>query len=158
MRPLLARVLVLLGIMLCPEFLPAAQPQSQDEIAGELQDVVSSWASAWQSQFDEVYLMHYHKDFKPDGFKSIEEWKNFRHERVMQPENITILLSGFELKEVKEEQATVWFWLEYSRPDYADRTHKELQLRKDGQIWMIERERNLSVVKLALPKKAQNGQ
>ncbi|MES2606896.1 MAG: hypothetical protein V4603_18350 [Pseudomonadota bacterium] len=118
----------------------------------ELRDVVTSWASAWQSQLDDVYLLHYHPDYKPEGFNSPTEWRAARRTRLKDPANIRINLREFEVIATRDNsRALVRFWLFYSRPGYADQTRKEMELRKFGQIWLIASERNLEVTKLAPP-------
>lgn len=134
----------------------AAEPLPQSNPDGalmlELRDVVTSWASAWQSQLDDVYLLHYHPDFKPEGFKSVAEWQASRRNRVRDPANIQIGLSDFSVVAARDNnRAIVRFWLLYSRPGYADKTRKEMELRKLGQIWLIASEHNLEVTKLAPP-------
>ena len=124
---------------------------AREKLQSELRSVLSSWASAWQSQLDEVYFLHYHPDFVPEGFATLEAWKASRRARVTDPDNISIALKEFELVETHGDTAVVRFWLMYSRPGYADRTRKEIQLRLQGHIWMIEKEHNLAVTKLAPP-------
>lgn len=133
---------------------PAVQAQSNadDALKLELRDVITSWASAWQSQLDDVYLLHYHPDFRPEGFKSIDDWKANRRGRLKDPANIRIDLREFSVVAARDSnRAIVRFWLLYSRPGYADQTRKEMELRKLGQIWLIASERNLEVIKLAPP-------
>jgi len=120
------------------------QPGVREQLQSDLRDVISSWAGAWQSQFDDVYLLHYHPDFKSEGFASQAAWQQFRRSRVKDPGTINIALKEFELIESHGDTAVVRFWLTYSRPGYADRTHKEMQLRLQGHIWKIEREHNLA--------------
>lgn len=127
------------------------EAKAREQLKSDLRDVISSWASAWQSQFDDVYLLHYHPQFKPEGFASLDAWQRFRRSQVKDPGTINIDLTEFELVEAHEDAAVVRFWLTYSRPGYADRTHKEMQLRLQGHIWMIEKEHNLAVSKLAPP-------
>jgi hypothetical protein len=122
---------------------------AREKLQSDLRSVLSSWASAWQSQLDEVYFLHYHPDFKPEGFATLEAWKASRRARVTDPDNISIALKEFELVETHGDTAVVRFWLMYSRPGYADRTRKEMQLRLQGHIWMIEKEHNLAVTRMA---------
>jgi hypothetical protein len=124
---------------------------TEEQLMAELRGVVTSWASAWQSQFDDVYLMHYHPDFKPDDFASRQDWIAQRRARIRAPGDITISLRDFSVVAHDDGTALVRFWLHYSRPGYADDTHKEMLLEKTGQIWQIKREHNIAVVKKAAP-------
>ncbi len=151
-------LLVVQGLCLCggsqtlaADEAKTAEARVRQQLQSDLRDVISSWAGAWQSQFEDVYLLHYHPEFKPEGFASVEAWRKFRRTRVTDPGTINIALKEFELVETHGDTAVVRFWLTYSRPGYADRTHKEMGLRLQGHIWMIEREHNLEVVKLAAP-------
>ena len=47
---------------------------------------------------------------------------------------------------MSEAEATVEFWLQYARGNYADDTHKQLKLKLDGDRWLILVERNLELV------------
>jgi hypothetical protein len=127
------------------------EDKEREQLQSDLRAVLGSWASAWQSQFDDVYLLHYHPDFLPEDFVSLEAWKAARRARVKDPGTISIALKEFELVAARGDTAFVKFWLIYSRPGYADRTHKEMKLRLQGHIWMIEREHNLQVIKLPPP-------
>ncbi len=124
---------------------------AEEQLMAELRGVVTSWASAWQSQFDDVYLMHYHPDFKPEDFASRQDWVAQRRTRIRDPGDINISLRDFSMVTHDADTALVRFWLHYSRPGYADDTHKEMLLEKMGQIWQIKRERNITVTKLAAP-------
>lgn len=158
---------VLHGTAVCaqgglPEAIPAQQAASGQQVVGpvdsteeqlvaELRGVVTSWASAWQSQFDDVYLLHYHPDFKPEDFANRQDWVAQRRTRIRDPGDIDISLRDFSLVAHDDNTALVRFWLHYSRPGYADDTHKEMLLEKMGQIWQIKREHNITVVKQAAP-------
>jgi hypothetical protein len=148
MKALLQASWLIISCLSAGYALPADNPQDAMQVLeDETRAVITSWASAWQSQLDDVYLLHYHPDFVPEtGSRS--EWETLRRRRLMDPEEISIGLREFELVKSSESEALVRFWLVYSRPDYADRTHKEITLRKNGQLWQITRERNLEVTRL----------
>ena len=117
------------------------------QVEEETREVITSWASAWQSQLDDVYLLHYHPEFSPEAGNR-ESWEALRRRRILEPEEIPIGLRDFELSNYDAAQVQVRFWLVYTRPGYADRTHKEITLGKNGRIWQILRERNLEVIRL----------
>jgi hypothetical protein len=132
--------------------IPEADAAAQEAaLKVELRDVITSWASAWQSQLDDVYLLHYHSNFKPEGFASRDAWTASRRSQVKDPADIRISLREFAVVAHDSDTALVRFWLAYSRPGYADRTHKEMLLQKERQIWRISREHNIEVVREALP-------
>lgn len=124
---------------------------AEELLALQLRNLVTSWASAWQSQLDEIYLLHYHPDFVADGFGTRADWEASRRQRLLEPGSINIALREFELVQAGASEALVRFRLDYSRPGYADTTWKELQLARNGELWQILRERNLAVERLAAP-------
>lgn len=132
---------------------PAAGPDlsPEERMVLQLRNLVTSWASAWQSQLDDIYLLHYHPAFEPDGFASRADWEASRRARLVEPGSISIGLREFELVQADAASAIVRFRLDYSRPGYADRTWKELHLALNGELWQILRERNLAVERLPAP-------
>ena len=131
---------------------PDADAAAQEEaLKVELRDVITSWASAWQSQLDDVYLLHYHSNFKPEGFANRDAWTAKRRSQIKDPADIRISLREFVVVAHDDDTALVRFWLAYGRPGYADRTHKEMLLQKEGQIWRISREHNIEVIREAPP-------
>lgn len=138
----------------CQPVSTATEPDAaaqEEALKLELRDVITSWASAWQSQFDDVYLLHYHSNFKPEGFADRDAWIANRRSSLKDPADISISLREFSVVSHDSDTALVRFWLAYSRPDYADRTHKEMLLQKEGQIWRISREHNIDVIREAPP-------
>lgn len=128
-----------------------ARLEAEELLAVELRGVITSWASAWQSQLDDVYLLHYHPDFKPEGFSTRQAWIENRRARIQNPADITITLSEFALITHDDTTALVRFWQHYRRPGYADDTNKEMLLQKSGQIWQIKQEHNIEVVRRSPP-------
>lgn len=143
-----------------PDAIEGENEQSSEEISAEspeerlelqLRNLVTSWASAWQSQLDDIYLLHYHPLFEPEGVASREDWEASRRARLVEPGSISIGLREFELVQGDATSATVRFRLDYSRPGYADQTWKQLVLARNGELWQILRESNLSVVRVPAP-------
>ena len=125
----------------------AAEGQDTD-VETQLRNVVTSWASAWQSGRDDIYLLHYHPDFVPQYLASREAWEAQRRERITELGEISISLREFSLESLEGGTAVVHFTLNYRRPGYADRTRKALHLKLNGHLWQILREINLSVERL----------
>lgn len=131
---------------------PGANDMSPEEqLTLQLRNLVTSWASAWQSQLDDIYLLHYHPLFEAEGFASRADWEASRRNRLVEPGSISIGLREFELLEWGESTAMVRFRLDYSRPGYADRTWKQLLLARNGELWQILRENNLAVERVPEP-------
>ncbi len=128
-----------------------AELSPEQQLLLQLRNLVTSWASAWQSQLDEIYLLHYHPDFVAEDFASREDWEASRRARLVEPGAISIGLRDFELVQSDRSSAVVRFRLDYSRPGYADQTWKELQLARNGELWQILRERNLAVQRMPVP-------
>jgi len=117
----------------------------------EIRDVITSWASAWQSQMNDLYLLHYSPAFEPEGFTTIALWEAARRARLQDPEHIDISLRGLEFVTLEETRARIRFWLKYARPGYADETRKEMLLEKSSGVWRIRSEHNMQVRRLAAP-------
>jgi hypothetical protein len=128
-----------------------AATSEDDQIELELRNVISSWASAWQSQLDDIYLLHYHPDFQPEAGITREAWEDTRRSRILDPEYIRITLREFSLLEIGPSSAVVNFTLNYTSPGYADRTRKQIELGLNAQLWQILRETNLNVQHLPAP-------
>ena len=116
----------------------------------QLRNVVTSWASAWQSGRDDIYLLHYHPEFVPEYLPSREAWEAQRRERITELGEISISLREFSLESLGPDKAEVRFTLNYRRDDYADRTRKALHLKLNGHLWQIVREVNLSVERVPI--------
>jgi hypothetical protein len=161
-------LLLLLGVLMAPalpaqelkepalaaveeEAAPEPETDPEEERVLLLRNFVASWASAWQSQFDDIYLLHYHPDFMAEGFSTRAEWEASRRSRLVEPGSIRIGLREFELVQSDSSSALLRFRLDYSRPGYADETWKELQLARNGELWQILRERNLAVQHVSAP-------
>lgn len=118
------------------------------DLEAQLRNVVTSWASAWQSGRDDVYFLHYHPGFVAEGFPTRDDWESRRRERILEPEDISISLREFSMQQLGDDLADVRFTLTYRRPGYADRTHKSLLMKRSGGLWQILREVNLVVERL----------
>jgi hypothetical protein len=136
----------LLPLFLCCASAMAAEGETALE--SQLRNVVTSWASAWQSGRDDVYFLHYHPGFVAEDFPTREAWESRRRERILEPEDINISLREFSLQLLGDDLADVRFTLTYRRPGYADRTRKSLLMKRNGELWQILREVNLVVERL----------
>lgn len=144
-RVLAAVFLGLLGFCPLPAAVGAESEGAAADVAAQLRNVVTSWASAWQSGRYDIYLLHYHPDFVPEYLDSREAWEAQRRERITELGEISISLREFSLESLEAETAVVHFTLNYRRSGYADRTRKAMHLKLNGHLWQILREINLSV-------------
>jgi len=109
--------------------------------------VINGWVAAWQEGRFEDYLATYHRDFVPTYQDSYELWLEQRRFRIQGVPGISLSFDRFEFIDMSETEATVEFWLQYARGNYADDTHKQLQHKLDGDRWLIFVERNLELIR-----------
>jgi hypothetical protein len=124
---------------------PAAKAEA-DLQKQELQEVISSWASAWQSQLEDVYFLHYHPDYRPEGYANVSAWRKVKGALIRKPQEISINLHDFAVVGTEAGIARVQFWLDFAKPGYSDKTKKEIVLKQEGQLWLIAKETNLQVI------------
>lgn len=120
---------------------------TEEDIFDSIDTVINGWVAAWQEGRFEDYLATYHSDFVPYYQDSYELWLEQRRSRIQGVTGISLSFDRFEFIDVSETEATVEFWLEYTRGNYADDTHKQLQLILDGDRWLILVERNLELIR-----------
>jgi len=119
---------------------------TEEDIFDSIDTVISGWVAAWQEGRFEDYLAAYHKDFVPYYHESYELWLEQRRTRIQGVTGISLSFDRLEFIDMSEAEATVEFWLQYARGNYADDTHKQLKLKLDGDRWLILVERNLELV------------
>ncbi len=122
-------------------------PQQIDEIARFL----AEWLTAWQNQDADEYFRYYEPAYKPDFMASAEQWRNERIEKINRPTRIVLRMDQLEILAGDDDSVRVQLVLEYHSTHYADRTLKEIELRK-GQsgAWLIAQEKNKEVEPLPL--------
>ena len=103
-------------------------------------EAVSLWARAWSSQDVEGYLSAYAPSFRPANGASRTQWERGRRERVAAPQRIDVQVTGLEVELETSRTARVVFSQRYESDTMADRVRKTLQLVRDGERWLIERE------------------
>jgi CubicO group peptidase (beta-lactamase class C family) len=107
-----------------------------------IEDAVRIWAKAWANQDVSAYLGAYADDFVPEGGKDLTNWKTLRRSRLTKPRFIEIALTDLVI-EPRDGGAVARFLQAYRADTYADKTSKELALRKTVKGWRIVRERAL---------------
>lgn len=104
------------------------------------------WATAWSDQDVEKYLSFYSDDFIPSGGLSYDEWLAQRRERLQRPDDITVTLTDFDLREETDGLLQLEVIQDYHSERYSDRTRKLFDLRRRSDSWIIERERSLELI------------
>jgi hypothetical protein len=139
-------------------FTPPVQPPAvatraaftQEQIDG-IARFLAEWLTAWQNQDVNDYFRHYEPGFKPDSMASAEEWRNDRIVKINRPQRIVLRMDQLEILAGNDDSVRVQLVLEYHSTHYADRTVKEIELRKaDSGDWLIAEERNREVVPMPL--------
>ncbi len=121
--------------------------QQIDEIARFL----AEWLTAWQNQDVDDYFRHYEPAYKPDFMASASEWRNDRIEKINRPQRIVLRMDEMQILTGDDDSVRVHLVLEYHSTHYADRTVKEIQLRKGTSgDWLIAQEKNTEVEPLPL--------
>jgi hypothetical protein len=123
---------------------------TQDQIDG-IARFLAEWLTAWQNQDVNDYFRHYEPGYKPDFMASSEEWRNDRVAKINRPQRIVLRMDQLEILAGNDNNVRVQLVLEYHSTHYADRTVKEIELRKAASgDWLIAQERNREVVPMPL--------
>lgn len=116
-------------------------PQAEADVLG----TVESWLAAWESQDVEAYLASYHADFTTGSQLSHAEWRANRRRNIENKTSIALSISEYDLISISDTVAQLIFWLEYTSPEYSDRTRKQLDLQATNGQWQIIAESNLEI-------------
>lgn len=108
-----------------------------------LATAVDQWRRAWASKQVARYLGYYAKEFVPPRNLSWQAWAAERKQRLSQAEPIAIRIEGLRTTPLAANQARVVFDQHYRAGDFSDTARKELLWRKQGERWLIVRERTL---------------
>jgi len=92
---------------------------------------VNNWLLAWQDQDVNAYFNHYQENFRGFNFTSPQAWEQDRIVKISRPSYIELRMTDFEILMESSQDALIQFSLEYRSAYYADRTLKEVLLRKD---------------------------
>jgi len=109
---------------------------------------INDWLAAWQEGRFEDYLAAYHGEFIPSYHESYGLWLEQRRARIQGVTGISLAFDRLEYIDSSETEATIEFWLQYTRGSYADDTHKQLKFKKEGDRWLIVVERNIELIRL----------
>jgi hypothetical protein len=116
-----------------------------------INELIGSWLSAWQHKDLDGYFRHYRNGFVGPSTASHDEWRVDRAVKITRTAVIQLDLVSLELVEDNTDNPLLRLALEYHSTYYADRTVKEVRLRRrTDRTLEIEMERNTSVEALPL--------
>lgn len=116
-----------------------------------INDFIGSWLSAWQHKDIDGYFRHYRTGFVGPAMQSHDAWRDDRTVKITRPAVIQLHLVSLELVEDNTDSPLLRLAIEYHSTYYADRTVKEVRLKRrdDGSLEIVM-ERNTSVETLPL--------
>lgn len=100
---------------------------------------IEKWAQAWRIKDIETYLAAYVPNFKPEKFKTHQDWANFRKARIEEKSKITLKVVNPQVK-LLSEKVEVKFLQQYSADGVNSNGPKTLQLIKVNNQWLISKE------------------
>ena len=115
---------------------PAPTPEPGNRVALQIKDVLSAWSSAWSQQEPEAYLEHYSSSFRPGRGRSLEEWRDYRRDRIRAPEFVRVSISEVEV-EHEDDRADVVFFQVYRSDTLEDVVRKSMTMAREGSSWRI---------------------
>lgn len=127
---------------------PVAAMNNEDEV----RKVFEVWHQAWQSQNWDVYIGSYIQDASLYGVDMpVEEWRQFRKERLLSPEWIKLELGTPTFSRLNTHWYRIEFYQRFEKPGYADETTKRLELQLTAEGWKIASEAAEGTVVLKRP-------
>jgi len=117
-------------------FLTGSQPEG---VKLEVEAVICAWIDAWENKDIERYMAFYDTGFKSRDM-DLKEWKRHRNRLNERYHNVSVDISGLEIKMVSDVEAGVAFVQEYQADNYADYGEKNMILIKEGKEWKIKTE------------------
>lgn len=109
----------------------------QAERQSNVEDRVKQWAEDWSRQNIEAYLSHYSDRFVSDKGMNIEQWREYRSDRLAKPEWIQVLLLDIEVTLLSDSTAIATFTQNYSASNYQEVSTKKLELETSANAWKI---------------------
>lgn len=111
---------------------------------------INDWLGAWKSQDVEGYFRHYHDNFEPAYFDSMNDWRADRIRKINEKRFIDIAFNDIEVLDETNGDTRIRFWLSYVSSFYLDRTLKEVIISgsgsdSDNNDLAILEERNLEI-------------
>ncbi|MDP1848283.1 MAG: outer membrane protein assembly factor BamE, partial [Solirubrobacteraceae bacterium] len=115
------------------------QPVAKADPSADVLKSVQAWSAAWSAKNVNGYLAAYMPDYKPQGM-SRKAWEKQRLERISKPKVIEVELSEISVSVQDDSHASASFAQRYRSDLYRDSTRKTLQLKKVGDVWLIDSE------------------
>lgn len=117
------------------------EPAKPVDTSADVLSVVGKWAKDWAGKNPDGYLAAYSKSFKPEDGTSRAAWSATRRERISTPKRISVEVLGATVEMTSPTEAKVTFRQAYDSDALQTRSRKTLMLVKEGNTWLIVRER-----------------
>ncbi|MFM8864728.1 MAG: YybH family protein, partial [Limnohabitans sp.] len=101
---------------------------------------VLAWAKAWSRKDMDDYLQAYAGSFVPPEGQSRSKWEAERKLRIVSKKSISVEVRQLKVT-VEDKTATVQFQQIYSSDNFAGNSRKTLEMVRQGDRWLIARER-----------------
>jgi tetratricopeptide (TPR) repeat protein len=101
---------------------------------------VRDWANAWSDRDFPKYLSFYARDFVTPNGEPRGKWEAARRERLTTPRIIEVRVIDPRVSVEDLSHATVTFKQNYRADSYRSSGRKTLQLVREGERWLIQRE------------------
>lgn len=111
---------------------------------GDITSMVKSWAAAWASKDYATYAAFYASTFTPDGGLSREDWAQLRRNRITRLQSINLEIRDLKVRMDGNDRAFAEFHQIYQSNLYNDASMKTLELIKENNKWLINRESSVS--------------
>jgi tetratricopeptide (TPR) repeat protein len=126
---------------IAPQEVPAATPSpAASDPARAVLSTVEDWARAWSGKDFDKYLSFYARDFVTPNGEPRGKWEAARRERVTTPRIISVEVIAPKVSVDDPSHATVTFKQNYRADSYRSSGRKTLQLVREGERWLIQRE------------------
>jgi len=138
------QLLATMQVATAPPPVVEPEPAPRNDGTLEIEDItrrVTDWSQAWEKGDTEHYLEAYAPVFKPSDGVSYERWRYIRVLRLSKNKDIDLDISNISVfLDNSAERAIVKFKQDYRSSSYADSVIKQLDLVKQQNVWLIEKE------------------
>ena len=124
-----------------PAVAAKVEPAKPADASADVLNAVGKWAKDWAGKNPDGYLAAYSKSFKPEDGTSRAEWSATRRERITTPKRISVEVLGATVEMISASEAKVTFRQAYNSDALQTRSRKTLTMAKEGNTWLITRER-----------------
>ena len=118
-----------------------AEPAKFGDAGADVLNAVGKWAKDWAGKNPDGYLAAYSKSFRPEDGASRSSWSASRRERITTPKRINVEVLGATVEMTSATEAKVTFRQAYNSDALQTRSRKTLTMVKEGNTWLIVRER-----------------